>query len=104
MESLLTTGGLVVGILIASTHVVSVPIIGRLMAGVLVMTIPIIGRLMASMLVMRIAGWWGGIQAVVVRNNGSATPHAGGYADHPHGVQDKVPLDNKAPSSDNSQA
>ncbi len=40
----------------------------------------------------------------VVRNNESATPQVGGYADHPHGVQDKAPLDNKAPSSDNSQA
>jgi hypothetical protein len=36
--------------------------------------------------------------------NRIAAPQAGEFADHPHGVQGKAPLDNKTPSSDNSQA
>jgi len=40
----------------------------------------------------------------VVRNNRIAVPPADGFADRLHGVQGKAPLDNKAPSSDNSSA
>src|SRR5262249_5475406 len=41
---------------------------------------------------------------VVVRNNRIAALPADEFADRPHGVQGKAPLDNKAPSSDNSSA
>jgi hypothetical protein len=38
----------------------------------------------------------------VVRNNRIAALPADEFADRPHEVQGKAPLDNKAPSSDNS--
>jgi hypothetical protein len=42
-------------------------------------------------------------EIAVVRNNRIAVPPAGGCVDRPYNMQDKAPLDNKAPSSDNSQ-
>ena len=53
-------------------------------------------------------GWVMRRVSPVVRNNRIAAPPAGeaagGFADRLHGVQATAPLDNKAPSSDNSSA